>query len=116
MSVDYKSKIDKKLENHINDVKHFKETLYKNNAYIAGGFLLSAITDNSFETSDIDIYVSALNFDSLIDTLDKWEESNIIPNFSRSTIIFKQFSDKETQCSQKKNINNIGGKCTLIKT
>ena len=111
MSVDYKSKIDKKLKEYINDVKYFKEILYKHNAYIAGGFLLSAITDNSFETSDIDIYVSSLHFDSLFETLRLWKECYITSNFGDKDTIFKTLSDKEIQCSNKKLID---GKCSLI--
>ena len=65
----YIIKIDKKLKRYIKDVKEFKKILHNNDAYIAGGFLLSAIKDNSFETSDIDIYVSALNFNSLFEEL-----------------------------------------------
>ena len=63
--IDYISKIDKNLKNHITDVKKFKDVLYQNNAYIAGGFILSAITE-FFKSSDIDIYVPEKNFNSLI--------------------------------------------------
>lgn len=76
--IKYINKIDKKLATYIKDVKGFKEILEKHNAYIAGGFLLSAITDNSFETSDIDIYVSAINFDSLFESFSRIEDSDII--------------------------------------
>ena len=65
MSINYIAKINKKLKNYITDVKKFKDILYQNNAYIAGGFILSSITD-FFESSDIDIYVSEKHFNSLI--------------------------------------------------
>ena len=112
MSVDYKSKIDKKLENHIIDVKHFKEILYNHNAYIAGGFLLSAITDNSFETSDLDIYVSASNFNALIYNFSTWSDADIMTSFSYP--IFKQLSDREGQCSRKTPIYDYTKKCSLM--
>ena len=46
--------------------KSVAEILLKNEAYISGGFLLSAIT-NSFETSDIDIYINEINFNTFIE-------------------------------------------------
>ena len=67
----YKSKIDDKLKVFLNtDLNYFKKILLKNEAYIAGGFLLSAIT-NSFETSDIDIYINEINFNTFIKDLKK---------------------------------------------
>jgi hypothetical protein len=99
----YTDKIDKKLKTYIKDVKGFKEILKQNNAYIAGGFLLSAITDNSFETSDIDIYVSAINFDALFESFNKIKECYVIKlsfaNFRDVT------SDKETLCDKISNLN-----------
>ena len=65
MTINYISKIDKNLKKHISDVNTFKDILYQNNAYIAGGFILSAITD-FFKSSDIDIYVPEKHFNSLI--------------------------------------------------
>ena len=55
----YIDKIDKKLQLYIKDITTFKTTLRNHNAYIAGGFLLSAIAVDKFETNDLDIYVSA---------------------------------------------------------
>ena len=67
----YKSKIDDKLKIFLNtDLNYFKKILLKNEAYISGGFLLSAIT-NSFETSDIDIYINEINFNTFIKDLKK---------------------------------------------
>lgn len=83
----YIDKIDKKLKLYIKDINTFKTTLRNHNAYIAGGFLLSAIAVDKFETNDLDIYVSALNFDSLIDTL------NIIPNCDK--LYFRNLADAE---------------------
>tara|TARA_Y100000389_G_scaffold107577_1_gene104572 strand:+ start:8191 stop:10398 length:2208 start_codon:yes stop_codon:yes gene_type:complete len=72
--LNYKLKIDKKLESYLdlnkNDKLLLKDILFKNNAYIAGGFVLSAITD-SFETSDIDIYINEINFNRFINDLKK---------------------------------------------
>ena len=65
MSINYIAKIDKNLKNYITDVKKLKDILYRNNAYIAGGFILSAIT-NFFESSDIDIYVPEKHFNGLV--------------------------------------------------
>ena len=67
----YKSKIDDKLKVILNtDLNYFKKILLKNEAYIAGGFLLSAIT-NLYETSDIDIYINEINFNRFIKDLKK---------------------------------------------
>jgi hypothetical protein len=72
--LNYKLKIDKKLESYLdlnkNDKLLLKDILFKNKAYIAGGFVLSAITD-SFETSDIDIYINEINFYGFINDLKK---------------------------------------------
>ena len=57
----YTNNVDKKLKKYVKDVTYLKKVLYDHEAYIAGGFILSAITD-SFVSSDIDIYVNEKNF------------------------------------------------------
>jgi hypothetical protein len=97
--LNYKLKIDKKLESYLdlnkNDKLLFKDILFKNKAYIAGGFVLSAITD-SFETSDIDIYINEINFNRFINDLKK------LNNFK-----FNVYNELSTRYYTHTHLNNV---------
>ena len=54
---------DKKLDKFVKDLNKFKKTLNKNNAIIAGGFILGSLTE-LFKVNDIDIYINAKNLNN----------------------------------------------------
>ena len=109
----YTANIDKKLKKYIKNISNFKKVLYDHDTYIAGGFVLSAITD-SFVSSDIDIYVNEKNFNSLLknlneldiyfalDKYDLYDKFNLFPDIIKN--------NNEQNCSNYSTAKN----CNLI--
>ena len=62
--------IDKKLNKYVQDLNKFKKGLNKNNAIIAGGFILGSVT-NLFKINDIDIYINAKNLKNFLSEMDE---------------------------------------------
>jgi len=62
--------IDKKLKKYVKDLNKFKKTLNKNNAIIAGGFILGSVT-KLFNINDIDIYINAKNLNNFLSEMDE---------------------------------------------
>ena len=88
--------IDKKLNEYIKDLNKFKKTLNKNNAIIAGGFILGNVTQY-FKTNDIDIYINAKNLDNFLNEMDELIiiDDNILSEFQKfnNKIIYPSYTN-----------------------
>ena len=62
--------IDKNLNKYVKDLNKFKKGLNKNNAIIAGGFILGSVT-KLFDINDIDIYINARNLENFLSEMDE---------------------------------------------
>jgi hypothetical protein len=101
--------IDKKLNEYIKDLNKFKKTLNKNNAIIAGGFILGNVTQY-FKTNDLDIYINAKNLDNFLNEMDELIiiDDDILSEFQKfnNKIIYPSYTNSYEKLYKCKN-NNI---------
>ena len=105
--------IDKNLKKYVKDLNKFKKTLNKNNAIIAGGFILGSVT-KLFTINDIDIYINAKNLNNFLSEMDELIiiDNRILSEFEdfNYNIIhpsYKRYNNVIYQCKKDK-IFNLG--------